>query len=107
MIIIRHDNLSTAVAAARVHTDKYKEVFDVVIAFITQYVDKRGPTSSVKVVIIAQTIPVKWQNTSTSGVTFKGKIELKKFFMEEYQSMLMAHLERSWTYKRQEDPRKW
>ena len=46
---IRCDMLSTAVATVRLYQDKYKKDFNAVIAFLTQYIDKRGPTSSVKV----------------------------------------------------------
>ena len=44
---IRCDKLSTAVAAARVHPNKHEKNFDAVVAFLTQYINKRGPTPSV------------------------------------------------------------
>ena len=49
---IKCDKLSTAVAAIRAHQDKNKKDFNVVVAFLTQYIDKRSPTPSVKVVSV-------------------------------------------------------
>ena len=49
---IRCDKLSTAVAAVRIHPDKYKKDFNAVVAFLTQYINKRSPTPSVKVASI-------------------------------------------------------
>ena len=46
---IRCDTFSTAVDAVRVHPDKYEKDFNVVVTFLTQYIDKREPTLSVKV----------------------------------------------------------
>ena len=43
-----------------------------------------------KISSIAQTIPAKRQETSATHGIFKGKIELKKYSREEYDSMLMA-----------------
>ena len=42
--------MSTAVAAVRAHPDKCQKDFDAVVAFLTQYIDKKVPTLSVKVV---------------------------------------------------------
>ena len=56
---IRFYKLSTAVAAVRMHSDKYEKDFNAVAAFLTQYINKQGPTPSVKVASIAQTIPAK------------------------------------------------
>ena len=84
---IRCNKLSTAVA--RVHPDKYEKDFDTVVAILTQYIDKRESISTVKVASVAQIRPPKWQ-TSATHVTFKGKIELKKYSREKYNSMLMA-----------------
>ena len=86
---MRCDKLSTAVAAVRVHTDKYEKVFDAVVASITQYIDKRESGPSVKVASISQTRPANQQKTSTTHGIFKGKIELKKYSSEEYDSMSM------------------
>ena len=72
---IRCDKLSTAVATVREHPDKHKKDFNMVVTFLTQYIDKRVPTLSVKVAYVAQTRPAKQQKTSSSCGTFKGKIE--------------------------------
>ena len=87
---IRCDKLSTAVATVRAHTYKYEKDFDTVVAFLTQYIDKKAPTLSVKVASVTQTRPAKRQKTSTSHGTFRGKIELKKYSREEYDSMSAA-----------------
>ena len=87
---IRCDKLSTAVALVKVHPDKYKKDFDAVVAFLTQYIDKRTPTPSVKIASVTQTRPAKQQKTSVSCGTFKGTIVLKKYSWEEYDSMLAA-----------------
>ena len=86
---IRYDKLSTAVATDKAHPDKYKKDSDVVVAFLTQYIDKRGPKPSVRVVSVGQTRPAQWQQTSNNHGTFKGKIELKKYSREEYDSKSM------------------
>ena len=41
---MRCDKLSTAVATVRANPDKYQKDFDTVVAFLTQYVDKKAPT---------------------------------------------------------------
>ena len=46
---IRCDKLSTAVVAVRVHPDMYEKDFDAVVAFLTQYINKKAPTPNVKV----------------------------------------------------------
>ena len=79
--------MSTAIATVREHPDNYKKNFDAVVTFLTQYIDKRLPTPSVNVALVAKTRPAKWQNTKTVHGTFKGKIELKKYSREEYDSM--------------------
>ena len=70
--------MSTAVAAIGAHSDKYKKDFDIVVAILTHYIDKKAPTPSVKVASATQTRPAKRQKTSTSCGTFRGKFELKK-----------------------------
>ena len=52
--------MSTAVATVNAHPDKYEKDFDTV-AFLTQYIDKRTPISSVKVASISQTRPAMKQ----------------------------------------------
>ena len=79
--------MSTAVAAVRVHPDKYEKEFDTIVAVVTQYINKRAPTLSLKVASVGQTRPAKWQKTSTRHGTFKGKIELKKHSKKEYDPM--------------------
>ena len=72
------------------HQDKYKKDFNAVVAFLTQYINKKVPTLSVKVASMAQTRPAKQQKTSKTCDTFKGKIELRNYSREEYDSMSMA-----------------
>ena len=74
--------MSTAVAAVKAYPDKYEKDFDMVVAFLTQYIDKKEPTPSVKVASVMQTRTAKQQKTSASCGTFKGKIKLKKYFRE-------------------------
>ena len=45
---------------------------------------------SAKVASVMQTRPAKWQKINTSHGTFKGKIELKKYSREEYDSKSMV-----------------
>ena len=45
--------MSTAVIAVRVHSHKYEKDFDALVAFLTQYNDKRVPTLSMKVASVA------------------------------------------------------
>ena len=45
--------MSTAVATVKAHTDKNKKKFDVVLTFLTKYIDKQGPTPSVTFLFIA------------------------------------------------------
>ena len=82
--------MSTAIATVRVHPGRYEKNFDSVVAFLTKYIDKRGHTPNVKVASVGQTRLAKWQKTSASNGTFKGKIALKKYSMEEYDSMSTA-----------------
>ena len=60
------------------------------MAFLSQYFDKRAPTPSVKVAFFGQSRPAKWQKTSTAHGTLKGKIKLKKYSREEYDSVSMV-----------------
>ena len=53
------DRLSIAVAAVRAHPDRYEKDFDAVITFLSQYIDRKTPTLSVKVASITQTRPAK------------------------------------------------
>ena len=87
---IRCDKLSTAVTAVRAHADKYEKDFNAGVAFLTQYINKKAPTLSVNIASVAQTRPAKWQKTTTTHGTSKGKIELKKYSREEEDSMSMA-----------------
>ena len=66
---IRCDKLSTAVTTVRVHPDKYKKDFDAVVAFLTQYIDKRASTPSVKVASVGHN-----KLASATCSIFKGKI---------------------------------
>ena len=78
------------------NSDKYERDFNAVVAFPTQYIDKRGPTPSV-IVFITKTRPSKMQKTSASFGTFKGKIEFRKYSWEQCDSMSMA--QRQQTYE--------
>ena len=69
------------------HPDKYEKDFDAVVAFLTQYINKRSQTPSVKAASVVQNRPAKQQKTSASWGTFKKKIKLKKYFREEYNLM--------------------
>ena len=86
---IRCDKLSTVVTIVRTHLGKEKD-FNAVVVFLTQYIEKRAPTQSVKFASVGQNRPAKQQKTSTICGTFKEKIELKKYSKDEYDSMLMA-----------------
>ena len=76
---IRCDKLSTAVDAVRAHPDRYEKDFDAVVAFLSQYIDKKAPTPSVKVAFITKTRCAKRHIASTSHGTFRRKIELRKY----------------------------
>ena len=82
--------MSTAVTTVTAHPDKYKNNFNAIVAFLSQYINKRDPTPSLKVASVNQTISAKEQKTSTTNDTFKGKIEFEKYSREEYKSMLIA-----------------
>ena len=66
-------------------TPHYERVLD---AFLMQYIDKQGPTLSMKVASIAQTRCAKKQKISITSDTFKGKSDLKKFSRKEYDSIM-------------------
>ena len=68
-------------------SDKYKKDFDTVVTFLIWHINKRAPTLSVKVASLSHTKPAKQQKTSANHGTFKGKAELKKYSIEEYDSM--------------------
>ena len=76
--------------ARRRYSDKYENDFDTVVTFLSQYMNNRALTLSVKVASVGQSIPAKWQKTITISGTFMGKIELKKYPREKYDSMSMA-----------------
>ena len=108
---IRCDKLSTAVAAVRVHADKYVKDFDTIITFLTKCINKKAPKLSVKVASVGQNRPAKHQRTSTTCGTFKWKIELKKDSREEYDSTLMAQCQqlyelwkKAWLIKSKKTP---
>ena len=65
---IRCDRLSTAVASVRVHTDNYKKDFDTVVTFLTQYINKKAPTESVKVATAGQARPAKQYKANANCV---------------------------------------
>ena len=82
--------MSTAVATVRVHPGKYEKDFNAVVVFLSQYINKKSLTHSVKVASVNQTRPAKWQKTSTTHGNFNEKIELKKYSREKYDSISMA-----------------
>ena len=84
------DKLSKVVATVRAHPDKYKKDFDTLVAFLSQYIDKRALTVKLKVASVGQSRPAKQQKASTTHGTFKGNIEWKKCSREECDSMSMA-----------------
>ena len=53
--------MSTAVATVRAHPDKYEKDFNTIVAFLTQYINKRPLIQNVKVASVGQTRPAKWQ----------------------------------------------
>ena len=79
--------MSTAVTKIRAYSNKYQKDFDAIVAFLTQYIDKRAPTHSVKVASAGQNRTVKWQKSSTIHGIFKVKIVLKKYCRDKYDSM--------------------
>ena len=87
---IRSDKLPVVIVIVRVHPNKYENNFDAVVTYLSQYIDKRGPTPSVKVASITQTRPAKRQKILAAYDTFQGKIELKKYIREKCVLMSMA-----------------
>ena len=67
-----------------------QQLLHALVPFLTQYIDRKAPTPSVKVVIVTQTRHAKRQKTSISCGIFKGKIKLRKYSQEEYDSMSAA-----------------
>ena len=68
---IKCDKLSTAIATVRAHPDKYKNDFDTIDVFLSQYIDKKAPTPSVKITSVNQNRHIKQQKTSATHGTFK------------------------------------
>ena len=75
---IRYDKLSTAVAAIRVQPDKYKKDFNTLVTFLSQGIDKKAPSLSVKVAYASQNRSTKQKKANATCGTIKGKFELKK-----------------------------
>ena len=71
------DKMSTSFVAAKTHSYKYKMGFDPVVVYLPQYVDAQSRTG-------------KRHKTSEAFSTFKVRIKLKKYSMEEYNSILAA-----------------
>ena len=71
---IRYDKLSTAVAKVWMHSGRYEKDFSIVVMVASN----------------GQNRPAKQQRTSTTHGTLKGKMKLKKYSREEYDSMSMA-----------------
>ena len=72
-------------------------------ALLTQYIDKRATTPSVKVASVGQNRPAKWQKTSTTHGTFKRKIKLKKYSREKYDSMSVAQHQQLYELQKKQD----
>ena len=70
--------MSAAVTTVKAHWDRYEKDFYAVVANGDQ-----------QWASITQNRPAKWQKTSEVHSTFKERIELKKYLMEEYNAMLM------------------
>ena len=70
--------------------DKYEKNFNAVVTFLTQYIEEREPSPSLKVALIAQTRPAEQHKTSIVHCTFRKKVESKKCSKEEYDSMSTA-----------------
>ena len=68
----RCDKLFIAIVIVKAHPDKYEKDFGAVVAFLMQQPQSRS---------------AKWQKISLACDTFKGKIELKKYFMKDYDSV--------------------
>ena len=58
--------MSTSVAAVRAHPEKYEKDFGTVVAFLTQYINKKASTPSVKVASFTPIKATKRQKTSAS-----------------------------------------
>ena len=71
---IRCDKFSTAITTVRAHPENYKNDFDAVVTFLSQFIDKRALTPSVKVASVCQTRPAKWQKTSATHDTVKERL---------------------------------
>ena len=66
--------MSTAVDTVRVHPYKYMKDYDAVVAFLTQYINKRVPTPSVMVASVYQNRPAKQQKTTATHGTLKERL---------------------------------
>ena len=82
--------MSTVVATVMAHPDKYMKDFNIVVTFLSQYINKKAPKPSVKIASVTQTRPAKRQKTSASHNILRGKIELKKYSQKEHYSMSAA-----------------
>ena len=65
--------MSTAVAAVREHSDKYEKAFNTVVTFLTQYINKREPTLSVKVTSVAKLRPTNQEKSHGLMLTTQGQ----------------------------------
>ena len=45
--------MSTAVATVKVHPDEYKKDFEAVVPFLNRYIDKRAPSQSRRLPLLA------------------------------------------------------
>ena len=50
----KYDKLSATIALVRAHPGKYEKNFVAVITYLSQYINKQGPTPNVKVASITQ-----------------------------------------------------
>ena len=51
----------TTVTIVRVHQNEYEKDFNAVAIFLSHYINKRAPTSSVKVASVGKNRAAKWQ----------------------------------------------
>ena len=72
-------------------TEIHEKHFDAVFPYLLEFIQKWGITMNVKVTFIAPSRSANRQNTSEPYGTFKRMMNLKKYSMEEYNSMSAAN----------------
>ena len=64
-------------------SEQFKKVGEVLPGILSEYIDNRWPTLSIKIAPIAQTRPAKQQKTGIVHGRFIGKVELTNYSREE------------------------